>query len=246
MIIFDEKTYAEKLLENGFGKFMSRRDLEILAKYYCWQGIGYSRIEKNLQEFCLKHNPEFNIIKNIGKINGAINVAKRENLKLPIPIIVTENEINKIKTIEDYRYQKILFVMIVIAKFSAHYYNKKFYLPNNYYVNITFREITRIAKVNFNRREKGKIIQKLVALGFIIIPNKGHFKLLYGDNESATFIEVNDVENIISYFPYFCEKCGKTIDNKSKRHNLCDKCYAENRKEKININAKKYYKNKNK
>ena len=37
------------------------------------------------------------------------------------------------------------------------------------------------------------------------------------DDNSEAIIFIDDMENIIDYYPFSCEKCGKIIDKKSNR-----------------------------
>ena len=118
MLVFDEVEYAKNLLEKGFEGFVSLKDLSIIAKYLREEeNLGFKKIEKRLIEFCVKYNPSFNVVKNAKFIQRAVASARNYNLRRPEAIIITKAEIEKIRSINNWQYEKVLFVMLVIAKF---------------------------------------------------------------------------------------------------------------------------------
>jgi hypothetical protein len=116
-MIFDEKSYAEEILLKGFSTYMNFKDLSILAKYFKYLGKNRTQIKKDLIDFCYKYNPEFNEIIHNKYIEGALNATKKYKLVLPMTVNITKGEIEIIKTLHNYKYEKIIFVMLVMAKF---------------------------------------------------------------------------------------------------------------------------------
>jgi len=243
-MIFYEKDHAEKLLKTGFTSFMNYRDLSILAKYFKYIGKNKTQIKKSLLEFCEKFTPNFNEILSRKKIDDAIKSSQKYGLRFPMDIIVTDTELNIIKNCGDYKRQKILFVMLVISKYFK--YNNTRLTPKNsnkhdneFYVNDTFINILKIAKVNVSKFERRDILYDLEQSELITTINTKRkskkkkndisYRINFVCENSNDSIIVCDMDNIVEFYPFYCEKCGKEID-RAKRHNLCSNCYEEKRR----------------
>lgn len=244
MIIFCEKKHAEWMLENGFHNFMSSQDLSILARYLKYIGKNKSQIKTDLIEFCKKHNPEFNEIIYDKKLRWVINSCNKYNLRIVMDIIVTEKELETIKSVKNYKYEKILFVMLVVSKYFK--YNRiKIEKENskkneNFYVNAKFTDILKQANVNVSKKERNSILFELNKTGLIEATLNGAHKINFISEESGSAVVVNNMDAIISYFPIFCIKCGNKMDKKSYKHDMCPSCYKEYRTEKVREHVRKH------
>jgi len=237
MQIFDEKEHAEKLLRSGFTSFMSGRDLRILAKYFKHMGKNRSQIEKDIFAFCEKHNPDFNAVIYDKTIKDIVKSAIKSSLKEPKIVKITKNELESIKTVNNYNKQKILFVMLVLAKNDGRTNSGKFFS------NVIFTEILKYAKVNTNKEGWHKIAHELNRTGLIQATRKQTCQVTFVDFDSEPEIIVDNMKNIVSFFPFFCASCGKTLETKPKRRDVCDECYKKLRNEDVKNNMKKYRKN---
>lgn len=242
--IFYEKERAEWLLENGFSSFMSYSDLLILAKYFKHMGKNRTQIRKSLLAFCVKYNPDFNDVLSRKKIDSVINKAQKYGLRLKFDVPITKKEMASIKAIGDYKKEKILFVMLVISKyFRLNPTNLKEKLPSkydeNFYVNEKLTDIVKMAGINITKAERQRIIHELKMTGLIDATLKGSYKIEFVDSTSKPSFFVTDMNNIVSFYPFLCQKCGKIIEKK-KRHNLCDGCYSLARKEKENARLREH------
>jgi hypothetical protein len=258
----DEKQYAENLLIHGFSYFMSLRDLSVLAKYFYYLGHNKKEIECNLIKFCQKYNSSFNTIISNWVIKKSLTICKNYKLRIPMEVNITENELNTISQLDNYKYEKILFVMLVCAKneklnktkikekrINADKISK---YKNNFYVNSKFTEILKLAKVNISKDERNKILYDLNQMGLVEATHNGSFKINFVDITNATEVPVNVLsdDNMIDAYKQWkpketikCSECKCTIEKKSNRHTLCDNCYKEHRKEDNRNNYKKYYYN---
>jgi hypothetical protein len=243
--IFDDIDYAEKLLKNGFVTFMSMRDLRVLAKYYRYKGHSESQLILDLQNFCKNFNPQYNEILAEEKIEKAIEYSKKGSIRLPITIEVTKNELDKIKAVKNYKYEKILFCMLFIAK-----YNRKIKEINNpeekfngrYYINGSIAPSLAMAKVYATKIIQAEIKADLKDLEYFdatnYIPNRkyknedGGFELFYLDrewNKEDVAVKIEDLNNVILAYPIYCENCGRQIYKKYPKHNKCKECHKEER-----------------
>jgi len=224
MLIFDEEIYAKKLLKSGFAVFMSGKDLYILAKYFKHIGKNKTQIEKDLFLFCEKYNPDFNRIIYDSYIKNIVKSAVKAKLTLEKEVKITKNELKSIKSVKNHNKEKILFVMLVLAKHEAKDEAKKFF------ANPFFTEVLRLAKVNINKEGWHKLVYELNQTGLIQATKTQTCEITFVDVAGEAEITVDNMKNIISFFPFFCVSCGKTLKNKPKRRDLCDKCYSELRK----------------
>jgi hypothetical protein len=226
MIIFYEKQYAEQLLDKGFASFMNQRDLIILAKYLKSLGKNKTQIRSDLVEFCYKYNQGFNEIIYSNKIETAIKTALKYPIKPHIDVPITVREMNAIKSCQNYKKEKILLVMLTIAKFFREVTGKK----GDYYVNTKFAQIVKMAKVNISKNERNEIRYELNQVGLITTSYSGGFRINFVAEGDVAFI-VTDLDNIVSFLPYYCAKCGKQIEKKLPRHDMCKECYIEHKSE---------------
>lgn len=232
-MIFCEKTYAENLLKNGFSKFMSYNDLAILARYYRFLGKNKTQIYDDLIDFCKKHNSDFNEVLSFKKIKNAIKTTDKYSLRIGSDTNITKVEMQKILELSDYKIQKVLFIMLALSKyFKQHKTNikekKETKYSNNFYVNEKFTNILRMAKVNLSKAKRLEMMQFLEEAGYITTTLVGSFKINFVDIYSPIEIEILDIDNAISFFPFYCKSCGiKYIPIIRNRVGLCNTCYQE-------------------
>jgi hypothetical protein len=244
MIIFCEKKHAEWMLENGFHNFMSSQDLSILARYLKYIGKNKTQIKEDLIEFCKRHNPEFNEVIYDKKIRWVIGTCDKYKLRIAMDIVVTEKELEIIKSVKNYKHEKILFVMLVIAKYFKHNRIRidqhKVKNNENFYVNAKFTDILKQAKVNVTKKERNQLLFELNQTNLIESTLNGAYKINFVSENSDSMVLIGDIDNIIDYFPVFCVKCGKKMDKKSYKHDMCPDCYKEYRTDKIREHVRKH------
>jgi hypothetical protein len=237
--IFDEKTYAENLLSIGPKRPMLNRNLQIIAKYYRYLGKTEFEIRDKLEEYCIDKEKSFNSIIYSDKLDKAVRDTKNDIVRIPKNVSITKNELEFIRKFNDYKYRKIIFTALVLAK----YYkitdtrikindNKEY---EHYYLNKDFINILNNAHVFINRIKRDAIQNNLQNLKILCETQYG-FKLDFTDTKDSSdvIIWVTDMEKIISFLPNFCDICGKIIKKEDKKHNgnRCDSCYQEYRVEK--------------
>ena len=128
---------------------------------------------------------------------------------------------------------------------SKYSQNKKPYTPHKeYYINNTPNTIHRLAHTSKKKGEN--IFHYLYINGFInnVIKTDSYvLTFTTTDDDSATEILVTDINDIIRFYPPYCEQCGKELIKKSNSHKMCLECQDILRKEKKNNWRKNYYKN---
>lgn len=244
MNIFNELAYAEKLLINGFSKYMSPSDMTILAKYYKYLGFKEKEIEEKIFEFCEKFESTYNETLHTERILRSVKRAKDFDLRLPKDVPITKNEVLKIKEVGNYRYEKVLFTLLAIGKYyKITNTNKKGSLSKNYYINCSQNEVLKLAHV-IRKKDEG-IFYELFRRGFIDENQKTSsiiLKFTNTDDNSENEILIDDMDKIADFYPARCSICGEIIQKNSNRHVLCESCWKEKNKE----IQKKWVKNKRK
>lgn len=255
MVFYEEKR-AKILLEQGTQSFVTYEDLSVLAKYFKYIGKNKIQIEKSLIEFCEKNICNFNEILFRGKIEDAIKSCDKFGIRLHIDVPITNNELEIIKNCGDYKRQKILFVMLVVAKYFKYNDTRLTQKKNDnhdddFYVNIKWLDILKMAKVNVSKLERRDIVYDLEQSELVTIikrrnnkKNGTSFQVNFIDENSEPTIIINNMDDIISFYFFNCEKCGKPIKDRAKRHDLCEECYKKKRSEAIRVNSREYWRKK--
>ena len=238
--IFNEKIYAENLLKEGFSDYLTWKDLLILSKYFRSQGQKKSEIKKSIIEFYKKFSV-YNETVAGAKVDNAIKKSEKYILRISPDISVTKSEVEKIRSLKNYKLEKICFVMLVISRSNKIAFSSQ---SSRYYLNMNFSEILAESKVHASKADRNKIKYELFKLNMICAPdpnkmsehnNHGEmFELLFIEEDSADEIIVTDMNNIILFYPQKCIQCGKEMPDRKKRlREICDKCYEKKRDARI-------------
>lgn len=245
--IFDELSYANKLLSQGPKHSMYYFDLRIVAKYYRYLGKNENQIRDALEEYCLKFEPYFNSVQNSEDLDRAVKATKNNIIRTPKDVPITQKELQIIQESENYKYRKILFTMLVMAKYykmtDTRIKKKDKESQIYYYLNCSFLTIIRNAHVYLNKKDREFAKGELAQLGYIEGTRYG-FKILFTtvpDNLDVGVV-ITDMNNITKFLPWYCKQCGKKIEKRYK-HEMCSECYDEYRKKQIKSNFNKYITN---
>lgn len=238
MIVFDEKTVAEKLLSGkAKGETTSQGNLNILGRYFKWQGMDAHAIQKCLIEYCQKSDPTFNEILMSKKIEYGVISGISFPLRLNHPVQISKGEMTTIRSLGDIKLEKLLFMMLAVAK----YFNHK---ENEFYFSGTDSDLFRLARLgNLRKQERVDALFYLNTHSCIKVNLLGSYRVVIAEgldfppNDVQVIIE--NVEKAMDYFPWQCPACGNEILGRPKRRNMCDDCYALKRTDDVRKNVKK-------
>lgn len=242
-IIFNEHKEAERILSEGLSRNL-KYELSLLAKYYREKKYGFTRIKSELIDFCWKQN--INPVLYNKLLDGAVNSARKYKLRnVDVKVSITEKEISAIRYL-DRELAQILFVFLVVAKYEK--YNSIKVNQNKpeslgYYCWHTFEDILKLAKVNKRKADVEKLKYKLDGeLGLIsaTLISESNWKINFADDESRPIILVDNLDDILSFLPYYCKICGKEIQQMKKNTNICDSCYITKKRETVRLSVRKY------
>lgn len=244
---FDELLKANELIENGFKHgYTNYVELCWLVKYYRWS-LNYSPVKtkKEIIKFCEENDNEFNLILNRNLIKKVVSKAEQYKPRSPKAIFITDIELKKIRSVSNFQWQKILFIIILIAKFLKYNnptreINKK-PEPIGYYISNSYKpSITHYAHANIGQEKLSYIIHEFVKLGLLkpTNPEYNSNKILFADDNGKPVIFVEDYFDPIKYFidycggeKIYCEKCGVEIERMGKNHKMCEDCWKKREKE---------------
>ena len=258
-IIFNNEKHLKNIIENGFSTGKANyNDLIIIAYHYIWD-LEYDkeRTESYLTDFSSKWDSDFNYVIDRNLIRGAVDnaISKRISV-LNDSIDITVPELNAIQKIKDFKKQKVLFVMLCLAK--ASYKNGKNYTVNRNYD----RHIIQFSGTNITSNYFDNVlVGEFLNLGMSKTKKSRephtkkegiYFEIYYCFPEGDIAFHIDNlgydmIKEYINYYDgeqIFCKACGKMTPKKSNRQILCPECWEErNREQTRNRMKKQYYKN---
>lgn len=245
MIIFDELSFANRMLEKGFIKCFSIYELSVYAKYLKSINKENDEIEAELISFSKKWNKDFIYEVDYPKIDKAVKSIDEYSLRIAKPVYVTENEWNKIMELNNEKYRRVLFTMLVISKYYKSNNTKitKDEKPDDnnidtyndtYFCNFSDVDILKLSGVKFREKdEKTKMFNYFYKNDFIdITQGKKSIRIIKIINSDGKIKEtITDYDNIILYYERLvgekigeCKECGKLFrQSKSNNGQYCYK-----------------------
>lgn len=264
MIIFDEKEYALKLLQNGYiRKNKKLKDIFILAKYFKYQGLSQLQACKEVIRFINKFDDSiYSYIKYQLKkkaLNTVNNVYNNNyTLRFNINIKLSKQELESIANLKTIGEKQVLFVFLVMSKF---YENG----TNTFYISI--KDIFNHVKIYYDRKNSTKVLNKLINSKYIEIVNKYKISKIVNTYSVSLYqriyfkvnikscnniiYTITNFDNLMSDFAKcmklvtgntYCAICGIPIKQTSNRRKYCSSCWKEvHRKQDREYQRRKYY-----
>lgn len=233
MIIFDEKTYAENLIKNGYKnkKYISFDNI-ILVKY--WKSIGLleNEIKDKLYGFMNEFENLFSSANIVGsKVNKAIEVGMKYDLLTDIVVEITQGELNKINSLETLELRKMMFVFLVVWKFRG--------MPQR--LKITNTDVLKLSKVKANNDAFWDYIFGITQSGMLSMieyRSKSYYRI-HMESHGDVVLHIDKFEDLIDYYlslvepeKYIrCSECNIPIKASNNRQQYCSACAKEIRRE---------------
>ena len=242
---FDEEKDAREIIATGFpGRTIDYSAMYTVAKYLRHaKHLGAIRLEKELIEFCKAQDINFNPITDSESIKKWVASAMNYDLRKIESIVITQQEIDFLKTIESIKDRKLLFMTLVLSKALKHrgtrHKKTDFKVSDNYYIHYNnFPDIIRFSGLkNISEIDLAEILGKYTEHLVVYHPEKELIRLDFADNsEKGTIIYLNN--NLIDYYGVFfdkveyisCSVCGKPLAKNSNRQKLCPEHAKEQRR----------------
>lgn len=227
--IMNERELVEKLLNNPVFDKTVNDVLGRIAVYYKDNGFDKKYIERMLELYILRCDPQASILKWQDVIDSAIRRSgKRELIELD-SISITKSEMAKIKELSGSTRQKVMFSLVCIAK-----YHNAIHSNNNNWVNSSMAEIFSASNVSAPQKSQASYLNDFIRLGYIstsrVVDNTNlNVKII--DDSSEEELSLTDMRNLGNQYMWYCggkyfkcNECGAVIKRMSNSQKCCKKC----------------------
>ena len=178
-----------------------------------------------------KHQDNFEESAYSNSISKAIKSAKKREFYKTDVIIITKNELETIKSVENIREEKILFVLLCMAKQQAISIGFTDGL-----VKYSIVDLCRMARISVPADDREYILHDILMKGFISCPKKNDTKCLkvnFIDNDSEQEFVLNEIDCQELAYAYLkwkdgkgfkrCKSCGRLMKSKGNK-DICTYC----------------------
>lgn len=256
---FNEEKDAEWVIINGFpNDTLDYGTMYLVAKYFRKNfGYGVIRLEEELVKFCKLIDYNFNPVIEAEIIKKWITSAMNYDLRKIKLIRITQKEISFIKSIENPKERKILFIALALSKAlkqgSIRKDKSKIKTSDKYYIRYNnFSDIIRLSGIkNSSDIDIARIFHKYQESFGFYSPEKQLIRLNYADPSVNENDETLDPSEMLEYYnskfgklSATCSICGKAFEKKSNRQTYCEECSKEEKRRKTALRTKKWEQNK--
>lgn len=234
-MILNEERFARDVLTGQRDDVKSiKQKIDLIARYNHYvlhksSGDSYSSIVKWLE----KHHDIFSEQGYSNIISDCINKASKRPFYHVDSVKITKKEMDVIASQNNLRYEKILFVLLCMAKIQ-----KISYGFDNGLISYNITELFKTSRVSVPVDEREKILHEFLKLELIGLPFKNDTKCLFvkfiDESEDDIVLELNEQdcsELAYAYLKYTgkskvfrCFKCGKLIKQSKKFGDMCKGC----------------------
>lgn len=234
-IIFNEREHAKKVLKEGLKTSRNKDfELQLVASYLREQGYNDKELEEELHLFCKSNFSDYNKVKMFDYIDNKVKRSKKRKLKDDFSVKITQAEIDTVFSEDNVKYQKLLFVYLVLAKYYMENSNS-----DKYYVGCEDNDIFKLCDMYTRKQERLDMMHYLTVKGYITPTSKMSSIVNYVNEDSEVVMEVVPDETMVYRFEekYLggifinCEICGKLVKKTNNRLKYCKECAKD-------INAK--------
>lgn len=235
MMILNEEKYAKDVLTGQRDDVKNiRQKIDLIARYnhhilHKNGNDNYCSIVKWLE----KHHDIFSEQGYSNIISDCIKKAAKKPFYYIDSIKITKKEMNLIAAQHNLRYEKILFVLLCMAKAQ-----KVSYGFDNGLISYNITELFKMARVSVPVDKRENILHEFLKLDLVGLPIKNDTKCLFvrfmDESEDDIALELNEQdcgELAYAYLKYTgqsnvfrCSKCGKLIKQSKKFGDMCKGC----------------------
>ena len=239
MLILNEKKYAQDIY-NGKNKEVK----SVLQKIgYITRYLLHSlnqrddEIYQNSVEWLKKHHNNFDEVYYSNLISDSIKKAHKKPFYCIENIKITKSELNIISSLNNLRAEKILFVLLCMAKQQA---------VSNGFINglvkYSITDLCKTARISVPSDEREYILYNIVQKGLLDYPKKNNTQCLIvnfinNDDEAVLSLDESDCYELAYIYLSWkndgkgytkCQRCNRTIrQSKTKPKKYCEECAQE-------------------
>ena len=239
MLILNEKKYVQDIHD---GKNNDVKSVLLKIGYitrYFLHSLNQTDEEnyKSSVEWLSKYHDNFDEVYYSNLISDAIKVAHKKPFYCIENITITKSELDIISSLDNLRAEKILFVLLCMAKQQAISYGF-----TNGLVKYSITDLCKAARISVPADEREYILYNIVQKGFLDYPKKNNTQCLivnFIDNDSEAVLNLNESDCYELAYLYLswknngkgytkCQRCGRMIkQSKTKPKKYCEECAQE-------------------
>ena len=240
MLILNEEKYAQDIYN---GKNQEVKSVLLKVGYitrYLLHSLNQSDEEnyKNTVNWLNKHHNNFDEVYYSNLISDAIKKAHKKPFYCIENIKITKSELEIISSLDNLRAEKILFVLLCMAKQQA--------ISNGFtngLVKYSITDLCKTARISVPADEREYILYNIVQKGFLGYPKKNNTQCLIvnfiNDAESEVVLNLDEVDCCELAYLYLswknngkgytkCQRCNRMIkQSKTKPKKYCEECAKE-------------------
>lgn len=240
MMIFDEEKYVKNLLlgknkdvKSAIKKigYITRYNAQVLGK-------DENKNYNSTVAWMIKHQENFDESSYSNVISKAIKSAKKRKLYKIDDVVITKTELEKIQSLDNIRAEKILFVLLCMAKQQAKIMECYGTAANftEGLVRYTVTELCKIARVSVPADDREYILHYILTQGLISCPKRNDTKCLWVnfiDKDGEEALRLNEIDCQELAYVYLnwkgkekfkrCTRCGRLMKSKAS-DDICTAC----------------------
>lgn len=233
MLILNERKYAEDLYcgKNQTVKNIIKK-IGYVTRYQLYV-LNYN--DKENYDYTVKwlnrHHNNFDESSYSNCIADAIKFAHKTPFYNIDSIKITQEELDIISSLDNLRAEKVLFVLLCMAKHQSIIYGL-----TNGLVKYSLPELCKTARISVPASEREYILYNIIQHGFLGYPKKNNSQCLmvnFIDNDGDAVLNLDEIDCQELAYVYLnwknnggysrCENCGKLF-KKSKNRKYCSQC----------------------
>lgn len=254
MLILHEKQYAKNIYD---GLMVDEKSIVTIIGYitrYQLYALNYSDEDnyKYTVEWMQNHHHNFDESYYSNLISDAIKKAYKSPFYDIESIKITKSELDIISSLNNLRAEKILFVLLCMAKQQSTTYGF-----SNGLVKYSLPSLCKEARISVPSDEREYILYNIVQYGFLGYPKKNNTQCLIvnfiNDDELAFELDETDCQELAYVYLNWknngkgytrCQKCNRIIkQSKTKPKKYCEECACKVLTEQKRLWAEKSRKN---
>lgn len=239
MLILNEKKYAQDIYD-GKNKDVKSvlQKIGYITRYLLY-ALNQSDEDnyKNTVEWMKKHHNNFDEVYYSNLISDAIKRAHNKPFYCIENIKITQSELDIISSLDNLRAEKILFVLLCMAKQQEVAYGF-----DNGLVKYSITDLCKTARISVPADDREYILYNIVQKGFLGYPKKNNTQCLivnFIDNDDEVVLTLDEADCYELAYLYLswkndgkgytkCQRCRKMIkQSKTKPKKYCEDCAKE-------------------
>lgn len=232
-IVLNEKQWVEDAIATSSFNCKPAEALGRFARYYHELGYKKAEVEKMLEEFMIRCDPNINIVRWQEAISRCVKYAWKNTLIQIEPITITQSELDLIGKLTGVMRQKLMFALLCLSKYGNAVSEK-----NNSWVNRDIKDIVALSNTKITIRRQSLLFNDLREAGYIgfsnVVDNVNVNVKIVDSSGADAVMRIDDFRNLGNqymmhvYGGYMkCQQCDLVVKRNSPNQKYCKSCAAD-------------------